>query len=176
MMHTYDTLLSHSEGSSTVDINLELEVRNALAEVNDPEIPTLSVADLGMVHDVHCSQGAVRISMMPTFVGCPALSIIRKNIETRVTQVEGVTSVQVDFVYDEAWTTDRITDTGKRKLREFGIAPPTCSLLQMKTMRSDCPYCGSSNTRLENVFGPTACRSLYYCADCKQPFEAMKPV
>lgn len=158
------------------DEALESEVRLALSEVNDPEIPTLSVVDLGMVHDVSCIDGAVRIRMTPTFVGCPALAIIQQNVERRVEQVVGAVSVQVEFVFDEAWTTDKISEEGKHKLLEFGIAPPACTLLQMQALQADCPYCGSSNTRVENLFGPTACRSLFFCKDCRQPFEGMKPV
>ncbi|MDQ0188685.1 phenylacetate-CoA oxygenase subunit PaaJ [Alicyclobacillus cycloheptanicus] len=166
--------LEHSLASH--DADLETAVRAALLEVNDPEIPTLSVLDLGMVREVTCSDGCVEVKMTPTFMGCPALAIIRKNVETRLQQVEGVKAVSVDFVYDEPWTTDRISDIGKQKLKQFGIAPPSCSLLQMKNLTAECPYCGSTHTRLENLFGPTACRSVFYCEDCKQPFEAIKPV
>lgn len=167
---------ARSESGFSFDVLLELSVQSALMEVNDPEIPTLSVVELGMVHKVDSVDGAVHIQMTPTFVGCPALAFIRKNVEERIEQVEGVQSVTVDFVFDEVWTTDKISTEGKRKLREFGIAPPACTLLGMKSLRADCPYCGSANTRVENLFGPTACRSLFYCTDCRQPFEAMKPV
>jgi ring-1,2-phenylacetyl-CoA epoxidase subunit PaaD len=158
------------------DGELERAVRQALEQVSDPEIPALSVVDLGMVQEVRCSGGHVTVQMTPTFVGCPALAIIRKNVEDRLRSVAGVQEVDVEFSFDTVWTTDRISDKGKQKLREFGIAPPACSLGNMSALQASCPYCGSDNTRLENLFGPTACRSVFYCEECKQPFEAMKPV
>jgi ring-1,2-phenylacetyl-CoA epoxidase subunit PaaD len=158
------------------DGELERAVRQALEQVSDPEIPALSVVDLGMVQEVRCSGGHVTVRMTPTFVGCPALAIIRKNVEDQLRSVAGVEEVDVEFSFDTIWTTDRISDKGKQKLREFGIAPPACSLANMGALQASCPYCGSDNTRLENLFGPTACRSVFYCEECKQPFEAMKPV
>lgn len=151
-------------------------VEQALYEVFDPEIPALSIMDLGMVRQVTCADGHALVQMMPTFMGCPALSIISRNVVNRLLDVEGVTSAEVEFVYDEPWTTDRMTESAKAHLREFGIAPPACSLAQMKTFTAQCPYCGSEHTRLDSLFGPTACRSVFYCEDCHQPFEAMKPV
>lgn len=155
---------------------LEADVRAALLEVYDPEIPTLSVLDLGMVRSVRCDDTAVEVQMTPTFMGCPALAIIQQNVERRLLAVDGVEAATVTFVYDEPWTTDKMTDIGKQKLKAFGIAPPACSLLQMKQLEAECPYCGSSHTRVENLFGPTACRALFYCENCRQPFEAMKPL
>lgn len=159
-----------------IDMQLEDAVQAALLEVYDPEIPTLSVVDLGMVQRVTCADGWVQIQMTPTFMGCPALAFIKQNVEQRILQVPGVEQADVQFVYDEPWTTDKLSEAGKRKLKEFGIAPPTCSLLQMRTLKAECPYCGSQHTRMENLFGPTACRAVFYCEDCRQPFEAMKPV
>lgn len=158
------------------DENVTSLVAEALFTVYDPEIPTLSVRDLGMVNRIHESDGAVTIYMTPTFMGCPALHIIRANMEKAVQKVEGVKSASVVFEHNPPWTTERISATGKARLKEFGIAPPSCSLLKMKHFAVNCPYCGSEDTILENLFGPTACRSLYHCSNCKQPFEAMKPV
>ncbi|WP_274433109.1 1,2-phenylacetyl-CoA epoxidase subunit PaaD [Alicyclobacillus sp. ALC3] len=152
------------------------EVERALYDVFDPEIPALSIMDLGMVRSVTSADGHALVQLMPTFMGCPALSIIRRNVIDRVLAVEGVTSADVEFVYDEPWTTERMTETAKVRLREFGIAPPACGLLQMNSLTAECPYCRSSHTRLDSLFGPTACRSVFYCEDCHQPFEAMKPV
>lgn len=162
--------------NSVTDESLTVDVKQALYEVYDPEIPALSVLDLGMVRTVSCTDGRVQVQLTPTFMGCPALAMIERAVENRVGRVEGVHEVEVEFVYDEPWTTERMTETGKQRLKEFGIAPPACSLLQMKTLTADCPYCGSSHTRVENLFGPTACRAVFYCDDCHQPFEGMKPV
>ncbi|CAM3733513.1 1,2-phenylacetyl-CoA epoxidase subunit PaaD [Alicyclobacillus pomorum] len=169
-------MATEEQDVTTRDLELESAVRDALQTVYDPELPTLTVLDLGMVRDVRCQDGTVEVSMMPTFVGCPAIPMLRKNVEQALMQVPGVERVSVQFVFDETWTTERISEEGKRKLQAFGIAPPACSLLQMKQLTADCPYCGSNNTRLDNLFGPTACRSVFFCNHCKQPFEAMKPV
>ncbi len=163
-------------GLAEFDVELERAVREALTQVSDPEIPALSVVDLGMVQEVRCTGGQVTVKLTPTFVGCPALGLIRKNVEDQLRAVPGVEEVAVEFSFETTWTTDRINDRGKQKLREFGIAPPVCSLANMSALKAPCPFCGSENTRLENLFGPTACRSVFYCEDCKQPFEAMKPV
>jgi ring-1,2-phenylacetyl-CoA epoxidase subunit PaaD len=155
---------------------LESRVLEALSDVKDPEIPALSILDLGMLNQVSCVEGLVKVSLTPTFLGCPALPIIQRNLEDRLLQVPGVREVAVEFVFDPPWTTERITSEGREKLREFGIAPPACALATQPTPTAVCPYCGSEDTRLENLFGPTACRSLFYCNHCHQPFEAMKPV
>ncbi len=169
-------MAAQGHGMTAEDQEFEFAVRDALQTVYDPELPTLTVLDLGMVRDVRYQDGTVEVSMMPTFVGCPAIPMLRKNVEQALMKVPGVERVSVQFVFDETWTTERISEEGKRKLQEFGIAPPACSLLHMKQFTADCPYCGSNNTRLDNLFGPTACRSVFFCTHCKQPFEAMKPV
>jgi len=158
----------------------EAAVWAALADVKDPEIPPVSVVDMGMVTAVTLSgEGAVRIEMTPTFVGCPALEIIRRDVIQRLTQVDGVFGVEVTFVFDPPWTSERITDQGRQRLASFGIAPPmreaTGNLLALNIV-PPCPYCGSQDTHMENLFGPTACRSIYYCDSCRQPFEGMKQV
>lgn len=151
----------------------------ALAEVTDPEIPPVSVVDMGMVARVATAGDQVRIDMTPTFVGCPALDLIRRNVSARVSQVEGVAGVEVRFVFDPPWTSERITAEGRERLRSFGIAPPLrergANLINLAAVPA-CPYCGSPETHLENLFGPTACRSIYYCDGCRQPFEGVKTV
>jgi ring-1,2-phenylacetyl-CoA epoxidase subunit PaaD len=157
----------------------------ALAEVHDPEIPVISLVDMGMVHQVAVESGTVTVTLLPTFVGCPALAIIREAVIRRVAELPGVEAVTVTFTHDPPWTSDRITPRGRERLKAFGIAPPAgtagCAgdggtgLLDLLEVPS-CPYCGSGNTHLENLFGPTACRSIYYCDDCRQPFEGMKSV
>lgn len=155
----------------------------ALADVKDPEIPPVSVVDMGMVGQVLVGDGRVTVEMTPTFVGCPALEIIRQNVIDRLMQVEGVAAVEVRFVFDPPWTSERITPAGRERLRSFGIAPPVAggacgaglSLLTLDEV-PPCPFCGSADTHMENLFGPTACRAIYYCDTCRQPFEAMKTV
>ncbi len=161
----------------------EAAVWAALEDVKDPEIPPVSVVDMGMVDKVAVDGARVTIDMMPTFVGCPALDIIRRSVVERVSQVEGVGEVTVNFVFDPPWTSDRITERGRERLKSFGIAPPMgekpggcgLGLIDLEEV-PPCPYCGSKDTHMENLFGPTACRSIYYCDACRQPFEAMKTV
>jgi ring-1,2-phenylacetyl-CoA epoxidase subunit PaaD len=154
-------------------------IRAALAEVPDPEIPVVSVVDLGMVEDVDVGPTGIRVTLLPTFVGCPALDVIRSAVERRL----GVFDVPVDvrFGYHVPWTSDRITPEGRDKLRASGFAPPMPSqpgtplLVQLGTT-VPCPTCGSRRTVLENAFGPTRCRAIYYCTSCRQPFETFKTI
>jgi ring-1,2-phenylacetyl-CoA epoxidase subunit PaaD len=151
----------------------------ALREVKDPEIPPVSVVDMGMVSQVTVNGEQVAIDMTPTFVGCPALEIIRRDITNQVATVPGVSEVVVRFVFDPPWTSERITALGRERLKQFGIAPPlheTSSSLINLDLVPDCPFCGSPDTHMENLFGPTACRSIFYCDGCRQPFEGIKTV
>lgn len=151
----------------------------ALEDVKDPEIPALSIVDLGMVHRVEHEGEVVLVEAMPTFVGCPALDIIRATIIERLEQVEGIGSVQVRFILHPPWTSDRITARGRERLKTFGIAPPGSGSMGNLIALDEvphCPHCGSADTHMENLFGPTACRSIYYCDACRQPFEAIKQV
>lgn len=149
----------------------------ALHDVHDPEIPTISVVDLGVVRTVTTEEGSVRVELLPTFVGCPAIEVMRAAVEDRL--VEFADDVTVEVSYAEPWTSDRITDEGRRVLRDSGFAPPTpvgsLSVLPVLPV-AQCPYCGSRNTTLENAFGPTLCRAIYHCTDCRQPFEQFKEV
>jgi ring-1,2-phenylacetyl-CoA epoxidase subunit PaaD len=146
----------------------EAAVRLALAEVADPEIPLVSVVDLGMIERVEVRPDAIRVELLPTFVGCPAVEMIRTAVADRLS-VFG-RPVFVDTTFREPWTSDRITAIGKAKLRASGFAPPTTEAAVQ------CPYCGSANVALDNLFGPTQCRSLRYCRACRQPFEQFKTV
>ncbi len=146
----------------------ESAVRAALAEVPDPEIPVVSVVDLGMVESVEVAPDAIRVELLPTFVGCPALDVIREAVEQRLAGFGR--AVGVSFGYRVPWTSDRITAVGRERLRAAGFAPPD----DPAAMR--CPYCGSGEVALDNLFGPTQCRSLHYCRACRQPFESFKPV
>ncbi len=129
-----------------------------------------------MLEDITFHQDRISIKLIPTFMGCPALDIIKKNVEETVAKVKADEKIEVIFALHPPWTSDRITDTGRERLKEFGIAPPPIYIAESGEWQADCPYCGSTYTTLENLFGPTACRSILYCKACKNPFEAMKPV
>ena len=146
----------------------ELDVRAALAEVPDPELPVVSVVDLGMVDRVSVDGGRIEVDLLPTFVGCPALEVIEAAVRERL-EALGL-PVDVAFTRRVPWTSDRITGRGRERLRAAGIAPPA----DPADVR--CAWCGSARVVMDSAFGPTQCRSLYYCRDCRQPFEALKPI
>lgn len=155
---------------------LESAVWAVLADVPDPEIPAVSILDLGVVRSVEASPEGIRVELLPTFVGCPAIEVMRSMIEERLAGQADRVDVEISFA--EPWTTERITPEGRQRLRESGFAPPEAAgrdplpLLPTAT----CPFCGSRDTRLENAFGPTLCRAIYHCAACRQPFEQFKIV
>lgn len=146
----------------------EERVREALRSVSDPEIPVLSIVDLGLVEAVRIAGERVEVDLLPTFTGCPALGFIREAAEERLLQLEGVAQACVAFRFDPAWTTERITPAGRLALKSFGIAPPGEA--------PACPYCGSHRTHVDAAFGPTRCRSVLYCEECRNPFERMKAI
>jgi ring-1,2-phenylacetyl-CoA epoxidase subunit PaaD len=136
----------------------------ALGEVMDPELPMVSIVELGMVGAV--SAGAtIRVALLPTFIGCPAIELIRSAVEARLGR-----PVEVTATFERPWTSDRITTAGLASLAAAGIAPPA------DPAATRCPYCASGRVVLDSLFGPTQCRSLFYCRDCRQPFEAIKPI
>ena len=150
----------------------------ALAEVPDPELPMLSVVDLGIVHRVEVApaDGSIRVEILPTFVGCPALELIKASIAERLAAFGRPVEVVPTFAVP--WTSERISEAGRAALLAAGIAPPSGEagpLIELEP-RVPCPHCGSRRTHLENVFGPTQCRTIRYCAECRQPFEAIKQV
>ena len=160
---------------------VEDRVWEALGTVLDPEIPAVSVVDMGMIREVTVEDGAARVVVLPTFTGCPAIPIIERDVAAAVSSVEGVASVHVSTSFDPPWTDSRITEDGRRKLKDFGLAPPTGAGPVLITQIglpavARCPFCGSGDTRAENAFGPTPCRALYYCEACRNPFEQFKPV
>jgi ring-1,2-phenylacetyl-CoA epoxidase subunit PaaD len=152
------------------------KIIEALQAVKDPEIDSVSIVELGMLEELVIQQDGVLIKLLPTFMGCPALDIIKNNVVKAVSSIDGVDKVDVKFIFHPPWTSDRVTDLGREKLKEFGIAPPPRHIAETGEWQADCPYCGSTYTTMENLFGPTACRSILYCKSCKNPFEAMKPV
>lgn len=160
----------------------------ALADVNDPEIPTISVVDLGVIGAVALSpdERALEIDLMPTFVGCPAVDVMRDEITAKLSALGIAEEVRVTVSFAKAWTSERITARGRERLRRSGFAPPVRQaqippdrdlLDELAVLPiASCPYCGSRNTTLENAFGPTLCRAIYHCAACSQPFEQFKTV
>ncbi|QUW22020.1 phenylacetate-CoA oxygenase subunit PaaJ [Sporosarcina sp. Marseille-Q4063] len=158
-------------------INISTErVFEVLMQVKDPEIDSVSIVDLGMVEEVTTDGNHVKVVLLPTFLGCPALEIIKKNTLNAVKELSEVGNVEVEFVFNPPWTSDRITAQGHVNLREFGISPPPRHFEEDGSWHVDCAYCGSTYVSMENIFGPTACRSILYCKSCKNVFEAMKPV
>ncbi len=153
-------------------------VWQALAQVMDPEIPTLSVVDLGMIQEVRLEGDAAFVAMTPTFMGCPATDMIADAIRAQVMQA-GAHVVTVELRLAPAWTSNRITPEGLRKLKAFGLAPPAPYTGEFNIHLLDavaCPWCDSTDTRLESMFGATLCRAIYYCRACQQSFEQFKPV
>lgn len=156
------------------------QVWEALAEIPDPEIPVISLVDLGVVRDVEVDDGRVRVEFTPTFLGCPALEAMRDAMEEKIRGLDAEPEIEV--VLDDSWSTDRITPEGREKLRRSGFAPPAPreagapTLVQLTTAVFRCPWCGSTETRLDNIFGPTPCRSIRYCDSCRQPFEQFKTI
>jgi ring-1,2-phenylacetyl-CoA epoxidase subunit PaaD len=155
----------------------EAQVWEALAEIPDPEIPTVSLVDLGVVRDVTVHEDKVRVGFTPTFLGCPAVEVMRDRMAECIRELGAEPEVEIS---PEGWSSDRITEDGRRKLRDSGFGPPTgagpATLLQIQAAVHRCPYCASEDTRLENLFGPTPCRSIRYCNACRQPFEQFKTV
>lgn len=154
------------------------KVHLALEKVCDPEIPPVNIVEMGMIADVRMEGETVIVDMTPTFAGCPALDMIRKDITT-VLHEHGEKSVKVNVVYDPPWTTDRLRESARRKLKEFGLAPPgkCCPSGNLPSLdHIACPFCDSINTELESIFGPTLCRSIHYCHACLQSFEHFKTV
>ena len=150
-----------------------------LDSVKDPEVPVLSVVELGVVRGVEVTGEAVTVTITPTYTGCPAMQVIEEDIRAALV-AGGFRSVTINTVYAPAWTTDWISGTAREKLRAYGIAPPHLvgaeSLVPLgPTVRTvECPFCGSSNTTTASEFGATACKSLHVCHACRQPFEHFK--
>ena len=152
------------------------QVLEWLAAVQDPEIPVLSITDLGIVRDVSVGDDVV-VSLSPTYSGCPATEVIEQSVVAAL-QERGVTDVRIERVLTPPWTTDWISDEGREKLRAYGIAPPEKSAskheLLQGSRRVSCPRCGSESTALVSEFGSTACKASYRCSDCLEPFEYFK--
>ncbi len=159
------------------DANL---IRQWLANVKDPEIPVLSIEELGVLRDVQYADGKYRILITPTYSGCPAIQTMIDDIKS-VLEQNGIQNFSIEMVYSPPWTTDWMSAQAREKLRAYGIAPPAQSTAEHlqglhtgKSQPVSCPFCGSYDTRLTSAFGSTACKALHYCNTCCQPFEEFK--
>lgn len=154
-------------------------ILKALGEIMDPEIPTVSIVDLGIVREITVNDAyTVTITLTPTFAGCPALKFIEDLVRDKIGML-GVRTVNVNTSFDEQWNTNMITEKGLEGLKKHGLAPPEKhnGLVQIEMLEKvKCPYCGSVDTTLKSPFGPTLCRSLHYCNNCLNAFEQFKPV
>ncbi|SDL09763.1 ring-1,2-phenylacetyl-CoA epoxidase subunit PaaD [Catalinimonas alkaloidigena] len=151
---------------------------HVLADVNDPEIPVLSILDLGIVRDVQVKGNAVEVTITPTYSGCPAMSAIALDIRSKLIGA-GFANLTIRTQLSPAWTTDWLTDEGRQKLRDYGIAPPVRATGHVLALFGEdyvvrCPHCQSDQTHLVSPFGSTACKALYRCDDCREPFDYFK--
>lgn len=156
------------------------QVLEYLQEVMDPEIPVLSLVDLGVITDVQIAEsGRVTVSMTPTFAGCPAMDYMRRDVEQTLHR-HGVADVEVLMSFDVPWSSNHVSERGRQKLKEFRLSPPPRyegTIVDLAILEyAECPNCGSTNTTLRSPFGPTLCRALHFCNDCKQLFEQFKPL
>lgn len=155
------------------------DVMNALLDVMDPEIPRLSVVDLGVITNVVITpENVAQVTMTPTFSGCPAVRVMKEAIQERLVQMP-LAGVEVSVSFDIPWNSNRISEQGRRILLETGFAPPPKhnGYFELDVLESvACPYCSSINTTLQSPFGPTLCRSIHYCNSCSQAFEQFKPL
>lgn len=153
------------------------EILKVLESVTDPEIPVLNVVEMGVVRDVKAGEEVI-VVITPTYSGCPAMDVIASDIRSRLEEA-GITDVKVETQLSPPWTTDWLTDEAKKKLEDFGIAPPAVTTADKKALMGQqetvkCPYCGSTNTVMKSAFGSTACKAFYQCNDCKEPFDYFK--
>jgi ring-1,2-phenylacetyl-CoA epoxidase subunit PaaD len=153
-------------------------IREALATIADPELPIVTIEELGILGTVLPTERGVRVELHPTFVACPATELIREAVCQRLDDIAPGTVAEIVFAFEPPWTSDRVSERGRAKLAAVGIAPPSPDAGGPIALDQPvpCPFCGSRRTRLENAFGPTLCRAIRWCPDCRQPFEQLKPV
>lgn len=159
-------------------VTTEQEIWKILEEVKDPEVPVLSVLDLGIVRSVNIEDDQINIVITPTYSGCPAMDVISMDIRLKLIE-KGYRNISVQHQLSPAWTTDWMSEEGKRKLKAFGIAPPNpkqqfCSSDMFRQEAVQCPHCNSYHTELISQFGSTACKAMYRCLDCKEAFDYFK--
>jgi ring-1,2-phenylacetyl-CoA epoxidase subunit PaaD len=153
------------------------EIWKVLNGIPDPEIPVITIVDLGVVRDVQTTDETITVTITPTYSGCPAMNMIEKDILTNLATVDE-RPIRVKTVFSPAWTTDWISDDARERLRAYGIAPPVGSADKNSLLGNDrsvkCPRCGSANTKMISQFGSTACKALYQCNECLEPFDYFK--
>lgn len=149
-------------------------IEELLSSIPDPEIPVVNILEMGMVRDILSTPDSCEVILTPTYTACPAMSMIEAEIKATL-QSAGIRNVRVSYVISPPWTTDTMTDEVKEKLRQYGIAPPVSRFQQEQDHHAiHCPRCNSANTSMVSRFGATACKAMYVCADCKEPFEYFK--
>jgi ring-1,2-phenylacetyl-CoA epoxidase subunit PaaD len=157
----------------------EAQIWQALEVVKDPEIPTLSMVDMGIITKVEVrGESKVFVEMTPTFTGCPAIKMMENMVAERLKEI-GIETVEVVTTFDKPWDSNKLTARGLMCLKKHGLAPPVKhhgEVTQELLEHTECPFCGSKNTEMKSPFGPTLCRSMHYCNDCLQAFEGFKPV
>lgn len=155
------------------------EIKDWLEVVKDPEIPVLSLNDLGVITGVDIAEsGKVKVNMTPTFAGCPAMDVMKQDVEN-VLKEKGIEDYEVHLSFETQWNSNMISDRGRAALKKFGLAPPPKHNLIVDIElieHAQCPYCGSENTEMKTPFGPALCRSMHYCNNCHQAFEQFKPL
>jgi ring-1,2-phenylacetyl-CoA epoxidase subunit PaaD len=162
--------------ATLADSDLQRRAWQAAAEVVDPEIPVLTIADLGVLRDVAVHDGRVEVAITPTYSGCPAMNMIALEIELALER-NGIAKPVIRTVLSPAWTTDWMSEHGRRKLREYGIAPPLAGSGRRALFGEQqvgCPQCGSADTELLSEFGSTSCKALWRCKRCREPFDYFK--
>jgi ring-1,2-phenylacetyl-CoA epoxidase subunit PaaD len=164
---------------STLTSIRKSDVYSWLEEVKDPEIPVLSLVDLGVITEILIDGEDVKIEMTPTFVGCPAMDYMKTEV-LEVLKKHGIKNPVVEINFKNPWSSDKITERGKLALKTFGFAPPPSTQEIINDLSiletTACPRCNGTNTEMRSPFGPTLCRSLHYCFDCKEAFEGFKPL
>lgn len=161
--------------SVAVDINT---IWQELGQITDPEIPVLSLVEMKVIRDVEITGVGVKVTISPTFVGCPAMEHMKSEVRARL-EALGIGDVSVETTFSPPWSTDMLDDDVREKLRRFGIAPPPKNegeLVAVLQLPVPCPFCSSTHTNLESPFGATLCKQLYYCENCRQSFERFKPI
>lgn len=170
---------NHNKTNNLVTKTKEDTILKLLEEVCDPEVPVLSILDLGIVRNVKINEDEIEVIITPTYSGCPAMDMISGNIKLALIE-HGYKNVKVTSILSPAWTTDWMSEAGKEKLKAFGIAPPNPTQIVCDTRlfaeseAIQCPLCNSYHTKLISRFGSTACKAMYQCQDCKEPFDYFK--
>jgi len=161
-----------------IEVINKQDILDILETVLDPEVPVLSIVDLGVVRDVVIDDGAIEVIITPTYTGCPAMDMIEVGIKSTL-QERGFEKIKITTVLSPAWTTDWLSESGKQKLMDYGIAPPQGGSKSKRALFSEetgiiCPQCKSTNTEMISQFGSTACKAQYKCSDCEEPFDYFK--